>query len=98
LKKSLRDKMTIEIFVDLVVKLGLPVAILVVLAWYHARVIQAKDKQLEDLNKAYTASLQTIGNQRVAEAKSYMDYSREREKQFLVVIDELNKTLNTMEK
>lgn len=70
---------------DIAIKFGLPTAILVVVLVYHAKVVKAKDVELARINEM-----------RVTESKDLADRLLGRDKAFLELIREVDKTLTIM--
>jgi hypothetical protein len=77
--------MTLQAWVDLTSHLGLPVAMLVAFAWYHVRVVKDKDAELARINE-----------NRVKESRDLSDKLVERDKDFLEMLNEVDKTLTML--
>lgn len=74
-----------EAWVDLATRLGLPVAMLAAFAWYHVRVVRDKDAELSRINE-----------KRVDESRELSNKLVERDKTFLEMLNEVDKTLTML--
>jgi hypothetical protein len=74
-----------EPWIDIASRFGLPVAMLAAFAWYHARVVKEKDGELSRINEL-----------RVKESRELSDKLVERDKTFLDMLNEVDKTLSML--
>jgi len=74
-----------EPWVDLASRLGVPIALLAIVATYHVRVIREKDAELARINEM-----------RVKESREIADKMVERDKTFLEMLGEVDRTLSML--
>jgi len=74
-----------EIWLDIAKTFGVPTAILVIVLVYHARVVKEKDAELARVNEL-----------RVKESKDLADLLLVRDKGFLELLGEVDKTMTIM--
>lgn len=77
--------MTVELWLDIAKTFGVPTAILVIVLVYHARVVKDKDAELARVNEL-----------RVKESKDLADLLLVRDKGFLELLAEVDKTMTIM--
>jgi len=94
---DLGDAMDVAAVIDIITRLGLPIGILAVLAYYHAQVVKAKDDDLKRLHDSYAEKLHKLSDQRVAEAKSYMELTQEQMRETTKVLGDIDKTIAVIE-
>jgi len=74
-----------EVWLDIATRFGVPVALLAIVLWYHAKVVAAKDGELQRVNEL-----------RVGESRAFADKTIERDEKWHALIAEVDKTLSTL--